>query len=152
MKNKNFGWFWPIFDFELKRKRSQAEPKILQLELWLEPAWLGLITCATNMGNFPNIEIVVGFMRCIWFSQTLFSKLSSPTSKSLKERISAPFYSDKKVCYSWKSFRELPVNGLELFQTWVKTWFLDSIKIRIRLFKMGIENNKCWNNPLNICW
>ena len=26
MKNKNFGWFWPIFDFELKRKRSQAEP------------------------------------------------------------------------------------------------------------------------------
>ena len=78
------------------------------------------------MGNFPNIEIAVGFMRCKWFSQTLFSKLSSPTSKSLKERISAPFYSDKKVCYSWKSFRELPVNGLELFQTWVK--ILNSIK------------------------
>ena len=26
---------------------------------------------AANMGNFPNIEIAVGFMRCKWFSQTL---------------------------------------------------------------------------------
>ena len=36
--------FWPIFDFELNEKRSRAEPKNLQLELWLEPARLGLIT------------------------------------------------------------------------------------------------------------
>ena len=36
--------FRPIFDFELKGKRSRAELKILQLELWLEPARLGLIT------------------------------------------------------------------------------------------------------------
>ena len=43
-KNQNFGSFQPFFDFELKAKRSRAEPKILQLELWLEPAWLGLIT------------------------------------------------------------------------------------------------------------
>ena len=36
----------PIFDFELNGKKvsSQAELKILQLELWLEPARLGLIT------------------------------------------------------------------------------------------------------------
>ena len=40
-QNQNFG---SVFDFELKGKRSRAEPKILQLELWLEPAWLGLIT------------------------------------------------------------------------------------------------------------
>ena len=33
-----------IFDFELNGKRSRAELKILQLELWLEPARLGLIT------------------------------------------------------------------------------------------------------------
>ena len=43
-KNKNFGSFRPIFDFELKRKRPLAELKIFQLELWLEPARLGLIT------------------------------------------------------------------------------------------------------------
>ena len=30
--------------FKLKEKRPQAEPKILQLDLWLEPARLGLIT------------------------------------------------------------------------------------------------------------
>ena len=41
--------FQPIFNFELKGKRSRAEPsraelKILQLELRLEPARLGLIT------------------------------------------------------------------------------------------------------------
>ena len=36
--------FQPIFDFELKEKRSGAEPKILQLKLWLEPARLELIT------------------------------------------------------------------------------------------------------------
>ena len=32
--------FWSIFNSELKWKRSRAEPKILQLELWLEPARL----------------------------------------------------------------------------------------------------------------
>ena len=41
--------FGLIFDFEQKGKRSRAEPsraklQILQLELWLEPARLGLIT------------------------------------------------------------------------------------------------------------
>ena len=36
--------FWPIFCFELSEKRSRAELKILQLELWLEPARLRLIT------------------------------------------------------------------------------------------------------------
>ena len=36
--------FWSIFNSELKLKRSRAEPKILQLELWLEPARLRLIT------------------------------------------------------------------------------------------------------------
>ena len=36
--------FQPIFHFELKGKRSRAELKILQLELRLEPARLGLIT------------------------------------------------------------------------------------------------------------
>ena len=44
MKIKILARFGPIFDFELKGKRSRAEPKILQLELWLEPARLGLIT------------------------------------------------------------------------------------------------------------
>ena len=38
--------FWPIFDFELNEKRARAELKFLQLELWLEPAWLGFIMCA----------------------------------------------------------------------------------------------------------
>ena len=42
-KSKSKFRFWPIFDFELKRKRSRAKPEILQLELWLEPAWLGPI-------------------------------------------------------------------------------------------------------------
>jgi hypothetical protein len=45
--------FLPIFDFELMGKRSRAEPSrksfssssgSSQLELWLEPARLGLIT------------------------------------------------------------------------------------------------------------
>ena len=36
--------FWPIFGFELSEKRSRAELKILQLELSLDPAQLGLIT------------------------------------------------------------------------------------------------------------
>ena len=36
--------FQSIFNPELKSKRSRAELKILQLELWLEPARLGLIT------------------------------------------------------------------------------------------------------------
>ena len=38
--------FWPIFDFELNEKKvtSQAELRILQLELWLEPTRLGFIT------------------------------------------------------------------------------------------------------------
>ena len=38
--------FRQVFDIELKGKKvtSQAELKILQLKLWLEPAWLGLIT------------------------------------------------------------------------------------------------------------
>ena len=44
MKSK----FWLVFGrflaFELSEKRSRAEPKILQLELWLKPALLGLIT------------------------------------------------------------------------------------------------------------
>ena len=33
-----------IFDFRAERKRPRAEPKILQLELQLEPARIGLIT------------------------------------------------------------------------------------------------------------
>ena len=44
MKMKISARFRPIFDFELNGKRSRAELKIFQLELWLEPAWLGLIT------------------------------------------------------------------------------------------------------------
>ena len=47
--------FRPIFDFEGKKVTSRAELKILQLELWLEPARLRLIT-----GNYPveySIEI-----------------------------------------------------------------------------------------------
>ena len=44
--------FWPIFDFELKGKRSRAELKILQLE----PARLGLIT---NISSNLHFVIVV---------------------------------------------------------------------------------------------
>ena len=43
-QNQNFSSFRPIFEFELDGKRPRAELKIFQLELWLEPAWLGLIT------------------------------------------------------------------------------------------------------------
>ena len=46
IKIKILARFGPIFDFKLKGKRSRAEPKILQLKLWLEPARLGLITRA----------------------------------------------------------------------------------------------------------
>ena len=46
MEKKNFGLFSADFQFRAEGKTvtSQAEPKILQLELWLEPARLGLIT------------------------------------------------------------------------------------------------------------
>ena len=67
-------------------------------------------------------------------SRKLISKLSSTTSKSLEERISAPFYSDKKfVTVENRSgnYQDIPVNILQLFQTWVKTWLLDSIKIQM---------------------
>ena len=43
-QNANFLIFELYFFFELMGKRPQAELKILQLELWLEPARLGLIT------------------------------------------------------------------------------------------------------------
>ena len=45
-KNKNFGSFSADFQFRAEGKKvtSRAELKILQLELWLEPARLGLIT------------------------------------------------------------------------------------------------------------
>ena len=40
--------YFPIFEmnFFLRAEPSQAELKIVQLKLWLEPAWLGLITTA----------------------------------------------------------------------------------------------------------
>ena len=44
LRKLNLAHFRPIFDFELKGKKSRAEPKILKLKLWLEPARLGLIT------------------------------------------------------------------------------------------------------------
>ena len=61
-RNKNFGSFLarfqPIFNFELKGKRSRAEPmKILQLELWLEPARLGLITTI----QYPQFDAKKGY-------------------------------------------------------------------------------------------
>ena len=42
----NFSSFLANFQFraEVKKVTSQAELKILELELWLEPARLGLIT------------------------------------------------------------------------------------------------------------
>jgi hypothetical protein len=43
-KNIKISIFEAIFFSQAGRKRSRAEPKILQLELWLEPARLGLIT------------------------------------------------------------------------------------------------------------
>ena len=45
-KIKNFGSFSADFRFRAEGKKvtSRAELKILQLELWLEPARLGLIT------------------------------------------------------------------------------------------------------------
>ena len=41
--------FRPISDFELKGKRARAELKILEIELWLEPARLGLITRSASI-------------------------------------------------------------------------------------------------------
>ena len=43
---KNFGSFLVNFQFraEVKKVTSRAELKNLQLELWLKPAWLALIT------------------------------------------------------------------------------------------------------------
>ena len=66
-KNQNLGSFRPIFDFELKRKRSLAEPsraelKILQLELQFEPARLGLITTTylfSIIWPIPNVLVLV---------------------------------------------------------------------------------------------
>ena len=45
-KNENFGLFSADFRFRAEGKKvtSRAELKILQLELWLEPARLGFIT------------------------------------------------------------------------------------------------------------
>ena len=45
-QNQNFGLFSAHFRFQAEGKKvtSQAELKNLQLELWLEPARLGLIT------------------------------------------------------------------------------------------------------------
>ena len=56
IKMKISAHFRPIFDFELRGKRLRAEPsraelKILQLEPWLEPARLGLIT-SINTSRF----------------------------------------------------------------------------------------------------
>ena len=39
----NNRYLWPVFNFKLNQKGnelSRARLKILQLELWLEPAWL----------------------------------------------------------------------------------------------------------------
>ena len=43
-KNTYFWIFELIFYIRAGHKRSRAELKIVQLELWLEPARLGLIT------------------------------------------------------------------------------------------------------------
>ena len=53
-QNQNFSSFRPILDFELSGKRSRAKPKIFQLELWLEPARLGLITSTYVCPQFVN--------------------------------------------------------------------------------------------------
>ena len=47
----NFASIQPIFHFRAERKRSRTELKILQLELWLEPGQLGLITSMYTDGN-----------------------------------------------------------------------------------------------------
>ena len=57
--NQNFSSFRPIFDFELSGKRSRAEPKIFQLELWLEPARLGLITLISSVAGGGQFETSV---------------------------------------------------------------------------------------------
>ena len=44
MKIEILAHFHPIFDIELKGKRSQTKLKIIQLELMLEPDWFGFIT------------------------------------------------------------------------------------------------------------
>ena len=45
-QNQNFGLFSADCRFraEGKKDTSRVELKILQLKLWLEPAWIGLIT------------------------------------------------------------------------------------------------------------
>ena len=54
--NKNFGSFLADFRFRAEGKKvsSQAELKILQLELWLELAQFGLIT-ATYLSSLVNV-------------------------------------------------------------------------------------------------
>ena len=57
-----------IFDFRAdgEKATSRAELKILQLELWLEPARLGLIT------NYHNeVKIALNFFLFIWQKKNL---------------------------------------------------------------------------------
>ena len=51
--------FQPNFDFELKGKRSRAKLKILQLELWLKPARLRLITIMYPSMHATKLPILV---------------------------------------------------------------------------------------------
>ena len=51
--------YFPVFKlifFELKGKGNEPSQKILQLELWLESAWLGLI-----LNVCMNIDVLANF-------------------------------------------------------------------------------------------
>ena len=80
--------FWPIFGFELSEKRSRAELKILQLELWLEPARIGLLTstymwCPHHQNCLGSTNIELGSNNLFFFQfhksqghQRHFSKIN----------------------------------------------------------------------------
>ena len=82
--------FWPILHpswSEKGHEPSRGELKILQFDLWLEPAWLGLITtiCVTYAGSLidvsPSFRCSVVWKLCFltdlfnfWVSLALFGK------------------------------------------------------------------------------
>ena len=65
-RNAIFLFFKLKYNFQAEGKQpranpSQAELKILQLELWLEPAWLGLIT-NTNCEGQNRFHLGSGYI------------------------------------------------------------------------------------------
>ena len=78
--------FWSIFNFELKWKRSRAEPKILQFE----PARLGLIYLP-NIGTNPTYPTTCGdtivnkyILIILWLTQKNIKGLNYLTSTTLR--------------------------------------------------------------------